>query len=169
MPVDLRFFGPGLDTTITVMNNSNDQSFTFTTQIQPDSIQLDPQGWILKDIQRIPTGVDIIRNLPRSLILYQNYPNPFNPTTEINFQIAKDGFVNLKIYDVLGREVATIVSEKLQPGYYSRQWDASAMPTGIYFYRLSIVPLAQRDLIPTYGRNEQVDGLYETKKMVLIR
>jgi hypothetical protein len=165
MPIDLRFFGSGLDTTITVMNNSGDQSFTCVTQVYPDSVQLDPQSWILKDVQRVPTGVDILTNLPHLVILSQNYPNPFNPTTEISFQLTKTGFVSLKVYDVLGREVATIVSEELSSGYYLQQWNAIAMPTGVYFYRLSVAPLARRDLAPT----DQVDEMCETKKMVLMK
>lgn len=165
MPIDLRFFGSGLDTTITVMNNSGDQSFTCVTQVYPDSVQLDPQSWILKDVQRVPTGVDILMNLPHSVILFQNYPNPFNPTTEISFQLAKAGFVSLKVYDVLGREVSTIVSEELSSGYYLQQWNAIAMPTGVYFYRLSVVPLDRRELAPT----EQVNEMCETKKMVLMK
>jgi hypothetical protein len=168
MPLDLRFFGPGLDTTFKMINNLGDQSFTYTTPMRPDSVQLDPQNWILKDYQQVPTGVDKLTQLPRLSVLYQNYPNPFNPTTEISFQIAKAGFVNLKVYDVLGREVAALVGEKLEPGYYSRQWNASAVPSGVYFYRLSVVPVA-RNLVSTDSQNGQVDEILETRKMVLIK
>jgi hypothetical protein len=168
----LRFIGHGLDTTFKVINNLGDQSFTCTTRIRPDSVQLDPQSWILKDYQQVPTGVDIVTNLPRSSVLYQNYPNPFNPTTEIGFQIAKAGFVHLKVYDVRGREVAALVGEKLEPGYYSRRWNvsgnASAMPSGVYFYRLSVVPSAQ-NLVTTDSQNGQVDEILETRKMVLMK
>jgi hypothetical protein len=168
MPLDLRFFGPGLDTTFKMINNLGDQSFTYTTPMRPDSVQLDPQNWILKDYQQVPTGVDKLTQLPRLSVLYQNYPNPFNPTTEISFQIAKAGFVNLKVYDVLGREVAALVGEKLEPGYYSRQWNASAVPSGVYFYRLSVVPSA-RNLGTTDTQTGQVEELLETRKMVLMK
>jgi hypothetical protein len=168
MPLDLRFFGPGLDTTFTVINNLGDQSLTCTTRVRPDSVQLDPQNWILKDYQQVPTGVDMSFQVPRSSVLYQNYPNPFNPTTKISFQIEKAGFVNLKVYDVLGREVAALVGEKLEPGYYSRQWNASAVPSGVYFYRLSAVPSAH-NFNSTDSQKGQFDEILETKKMVLMK
>ena len=69
-------------------------------------------------------------------ILYQNYPNPFNPTTTIEFSISKTIFVTLKIYDILGEEVATLVSDRLNTGSYSYEWDARDLASGIYLYRL---------------------------------
>ena len=68
--------------------------------------------------------------------LYQNYPNPFNPSTNISFDLPLRSFVTLKIFDLLGKEVASIVSETLSAGSYSRQWNASGLPSGVYFYRL---------------------------------
>ena len=70
-----------------------------------------------------------------NFILNQNYPNPFNPTTNISFSIPQESFVTLKIYDVLGRETACLVSEKLAAGAYSRQWNATGFTSGVYFYR----------------------------------
>jgi hypothetical protein len=69
--------------------------------------------------------------------LGQNYPNPFNPSTIINYQIPNDGQVTLKVYDVLGREVKTLVNEFKQVGRYSVTLDASSLATGVYFYRLT--------------------------------
>ena len=66
----------------------------------------------------------------------QNHPNPFNPTTNIEFRIAHSGFVSLKIYDVLGREVRTLVNEVKQPGSYEVRFDAGELSSGVYFYRL---------------------------------
>jgi photosystem II stability/assembly factor-like uncharacterized protein len=74
--------------------------------------------------------------LPRGYTLAQNYPNPFNPTTTISFEIPSLSFVSLKVFDILGREVSTIVSEELQAGTYTRQWNAANMASGVYFYRL---------------------------------
>jgi hypothetical protein len=68
--------------------------------------------------------------------LAQNYPNPFNPKTEIAFEIAGPGFVSVKVYDVLGREVATLVNQDLHAGTYRVSWDASTRPGGVYFYKL---------------------------------
>ncbi len=68
--------------------------------------------------------------------LGQNYPNPFNPTTSISFSLPSRSFVTLKVYDVMGRDVATIASEELPAGSYSRRWNASVYPSGMYLYRL---------------------------------
>jgi len=71
--------------------------------------------------------------------LEQNYPNPFNPVTTVSFVIGHSSFVNFGVYDVLGREVATLVNEVKQPGRYTVKWDASSagLPSGVYFYRLT--------------------------------
>jgi len=83
------------------------------------------------------TGVKLIATeLPKSFSLEQNYPNPFNPTTTISFSIPTKSFVSLKVYDALGREVSLLISEELSAGTYSRQWNATNLPSGIYFYRL---------------------------------
>jgi len=74
--------------------------------------------------------------IPEKYELSQNYPNPFNPTTKINFLIPKDCFASIKIYDILGKEVTTLVNQKLTPGIYSVDWNASQYPSGVYFYRL---------------------------------
>lgn len=68
--------------------------------------------------------------------LFENYPNPFNPTTTITYQIPTSGQVTLKVFDVLGREVTTLVDELQQPGSHTVQWDARAVASGVYFYQL---------------------------------
>jgi hypothetical protein len=83
--------------------------------------------------------VGIIQNtneIPGGFSLSQNYPNPFNPTTRIGFQISKSGFVIMKVYDVLGREISTLVYEQMQPGTYETDWDGSNYPSGVYYYKL---------------------------------
>lgn len=75
--------------------------------------------------------------VPASFNLAQNYPNPFNPATRIDYSIAKRGHVSLKIYDVLGNEVATLVDRELERGSYSAVWNATNSPSGVYFYRLT--------------------------------
>ncbi len=81
--------------------------------------------------------------LPDRISLFQNYPNPFNPVTKIEFSIPpaerKDlQYVKLKIYNVSGQEIETLISENLGPGTYTANWDASSYPSGVYFYRLSV-------------------------------
>jgi hypothetical protein len=73
---------------------------------------------------------------PVSYNLSQNYPNPFNPATKINFSIPKGEFVSLKVYDILGREVSTLVNKQMTVGTYSIDFDASKLSSGVYFYRL---------------------------------
>jgi hypothetical protein len=89
-----------------------------------------------------PTGIETpFSSVTEGFELYQNYPNPFNPVTNIGFRIADLGFTELKIYDVLGREVKTLVNRELLPGKYDVQWDGTsnagaAVSSGVYIYRL---------------------------------
>jgi hypothetical protein len=82
------------------------------------------------------TDVKELGPLPNEFALMQNYPNPFNPSTTISFSLSKSSKATLRMFDVLGREVATLMNETKQPGTYSVQWDASGFASGIYFYRL---------------------------------
>jgi hypothetical protein len=75
--------------------------------------------------------------IPQTYALTQNYPNPFNPTTAIEYDIPKTGNVSIKVYNLLGSEVATIVSGVKQPGHYLATWNAEQFASGVYFYRLS--------------------------------
>jgi hypothetical protein len=99
----------------------------------------------------VTLGVDKYNNHQNNFILNQNYPNPFNPTTNISFTLPQRSFVSLKVFDLLGREVTTIISEEMLAGSYAKQWNAANIPSGIYFYRLQA-------------------GLYsETKKLILFK
>jgi hypothetical protein len=75
--------------------------------------------------------------IPNTFALYQNYPNPFNPTTAISYQLPAVSDVRLSVFDLLGREVATLVNEELSVGTHRATWDASTFPSGVYFYRLN--------------------------------
>ena len=87
---------------------------------------------------------------PKEFVLHQNYPNPFNPTTIIKFEIPNVGtirqvvFTTLKVYDILGNEVATLVNEEKQPGVYETEFNASELTSGIYFYMLQQENLLKR-------------------------
>jgi hypothetical protein len=83
------------------------------------------------------TNINSISNeVPSDYKLYQNYPNPFNPTTNIKFDLPKTSFAKIKIFNILGNEIATLVNEQLQPSSYSVDWNASEYPSGVYFYRI---------------------------------
>jgi hypothetical protein len=88
---------------------------------------------------------------PAEFVLYQNYPNPFNPTTAIEFRISDFGFVNLQVYDILGNEVATLVNEEKPAGTYEIEFNATGLPSGVYFYTL------------------RAGSFVETRKMVLLK
>jgi len=77
------------------------------------------------------------KELPKNYYLDQNYPNPFNPNTTIQFDIPKTSFLTLKVYNVLGQEVATLVNEKRETGRYEAEFDGSKLTSGVYFYRLT--------------------------------
>ncbi|MBS1552774.1 MAG: T9SS type A sorting domain-containing protein [Bacteroidetes bacterium] len=89
--------------------------------------------------------------VPSEFELSQNYPNPFNPSTKISFALPKEGKVSLKIYDMTGKEVMTLVNEVKTAGYYSVSFNASSLSSGMYFYTLS------------------ADNYTATKKMMLIK
>jgi hypothetical protein len=97
------------------------------------------------------TSVELRRDVPTVFELCQNYPNPFNPCTAIQFSIPKSGFATLRLFNILGEEVTMLVSEQLNPGTYTREWDASRFPSGVYFYRL------------------QIANFVQTKKLILLR
>ena len=76
-------------------------------------------------------------HLPASFKLYQNYPNPFNPITFIKYEIPTQGFVSLKIFDSLGKEITTLVSDQQSPGNYQVLLNASNLASGVYYYQLT--------------------------------
>lgn len=95
-------------------------------------------GTILKTTTGGVTYIAPISNeIPSEYQLFQNYPNPFNPKTAIGFQLPKFDDVNLTLFDILGREIETLVNEKLKPGTYEVQFDGTNYPSGVYYYRLS--------------------------------
>ncbi|GMU95553.1 M14 family zinc carboxypeptidase [Ignavibacterium album] len=119
------------------------------------------------DYMNIPTSVDYKNEfVSKNFILEQNYPNPFNPTTKIRFTIpaltpslSQRERVILKVYDILGNEVATLVNEEKEPGYYEVEFNAEQLSSGIYFYRL-------QSGNPSTGSGQ---SYIQTKKMILLR
>ena len=83
------------------------------------------------------TGVQNTNMIPENFALSQNYPNPFNPSTTIKYQLPQMSYVTLRVYDILGREVTTLVNETKQTGYYSVEFNAASLSSGIYFYKIT--------------------------------
>ena len=123
-------------------------------------------GWFYLTASDSTIGVYVIRtyvslvtdvarqeteSAPTTYSLSQNYPNPFNPTTTIKFQIAKDGFASLKVYDILGNEIKTLVNSYINRGSYNVEFNGAGLASGIYFYKL------------------QTDGYTEVKKLMLLK
>jgi hypothetical protein len=97
-------------------------------------------------------GININNNnIPEKYSLLQNYPNPFNPSTNINFQLPQSGLVNIKIYDICGKQIDELLNKNLSAGSHNVVWDAVNYPSGIYFYKIS------------------AGDFVDTKKMILIK
>jgi ligand-binding sensor domain-containing protein len=112
----------------------------------------DGNGVARRPLTEMITSVERLQSdVPMQFSLSQNYPNPFNPATTISFSIPTRSFVSLKVYDAVGREVSTLVSEELAAGMYGTQWEAIGFASGTYFYRL------------------QAGTFTETKKLILLR
>ena len=103
-----------------------------------NGIILGKEGVILGSKSGVISGFDFneILTSPKEFYLNQNYPNPFNPNTKIQFTINGIQLVSLKVFDLLGREVATLVNEEKSPGTYEVTWNALGLPSGVYFYQL---------------------------------
>jgi hypothetical protein len=86
----------------------------------------------------VSLGVTQINSeVPERIALFQNYPNPFNPSTKIQYQIVSGGFVVLRVYDIVGREITTLVNEKQEAGTYAADFDATGLLSGVYIYVLT--------------------------------
>ncbi len=154
MPVQVKVNFADGDTLIALFNNAQSQTFEFIFNGEPLSIAFDPNNYILKTVLSVTTGIED-ENYLNSFSLEQNYPNPFNTVTNIKFRIAYVGISEvmstLKVYDVLGREIATLVNENLTPGIYQIIFDARGLASGVYYYQLN------------------AGSFSETKKLILLR
>jgi|WetSurMetagenome_2_1015567.scaffolds.fasta_scaffold09436_2 aminopeptidase N len=152
IPIKLKIsFTAGADTAIKVMNNLNNQLFSFNFTRQPTALVFDPDDDILIKFATTIGIKEISTVVPDKFELFQNYPNPFNPNTIIRFQIKDSRLVTLKIYDILGKEVATLINEKLKPGIYEATFYGGNLSSGIYFYQL------------------KAENFIETKKLILLK
>jgi aminopeptidase N len=145
MPVDIHIVGRNSDTTISVWNNGGFTTYTFTLKDKPVNVEIDPDQWILKQ------AYDYTKAPPTGYDLAQNYPNPFNGFTTIEYKLPTRSSVSIKIFDLLGREVATLVNKPEYAGKYSVQWNAASAASGIYFCRI------------------QTEKFSSVRKMILLR
>ena len=166
MPVEIKIkFFDLTDTTFTVMNDTNNQLFSFHFDKQPTELVFDPNNEIvLKISNTVLVSANEDENIPSEFILEQNYPNPFNPNTIIRYQLPETGFVTLKVFDVLGNEVARLVNEEKTAGSYEIEFNSHSdesqnlpagrqgLSSGIYFYQLKVE-----------------NKFIETKKLVLMK
>ncbi len=160
MPVQVRITTPNGVVNTSVFNNLQEQVWVIPVVGQPSKIEVDPDNWILKDIVGT-TSIDENPEVPTVFFLSQNYPNPFNPETRIQYTIpsveTRRGeslqHVTLKVYDVLGNQVAILVDEFKQAGIYSSSFYTlrSSLSSGVYFYTF------------------QAGDFVETKKMLYLK
>jgi aminopeptidase N len=139
MPIEIKVsFGSG-DTTIRVLNDSNNQVFTFTFNSEPTNLQFDPNNDIV--LKRGTTSVSVKdpSTIPLEFMLYQNYPNPFNPYTKIVYDISKTSNVTLKVFDILGKEIYKLENGLKETGRYSVDFDARGLSSGTYFYEIKAI------------------------------
>ncbi len=108
-------------------------------------------GWGLRFNSSVTTVSPISSNVPGEYKLHQNYPNPFNPVTNINFDIPKAGLVSIKVYDITGREISTLVNQSMEAGSFNVEFDASSIASGTYFYKI------------------QAGNFTDVKKMMLVK
>ncbi|MDD8017339.1 MAG: M1 family aminopeptidase [Bacteroidota bacterium] len=139
MPIEVKFsLVGGKDTTMKIWDSINGEVFHFKLNSVPLSMVFDPNNNIVLKSAYVTQVKSISDNsvFPAQFALQQNYPNPFNPSTTIAFSIPTTSLTTLTVYDILGKEIATLVNEKLPAGYYEKQFNASTLPSGVYFYRL---------------------------------
>jgi hypothetical protein len=91
-----------------------------------------------KILSTSPTGVEERQGIPEQFVLHQNFPNPFNPTTRIPYSLSRREHVTLKVYDIAGREISTLIDHDEEPGLYFAEFDASRLASGVYFYGLQV-------------------------------
>lgn len=135
MPVQLKFKIGVRDTVVTVFNNQQNQTFYIRIKGNPTSLSFDPDEWILRNEPVIIKSNYVVSN---EYTLFQNYPNPFNPGTKILYMLPQDADVTIKVFDILGREIAILVNKFELSGFHSIPFSATglALPSGIYYYSL---------------------------------
>ncbi|RPI13115.1 MAG: T9SS C-terminal target domain-containing protein [Ignavibacteriae bacterium] len=137
MPVEIKInFETGNDSLIRVMNDVNEQSYTWHFDRKPVNVEFDPDNQIV--LKRASTnGIGPYAGFPAKFALYQNYPNPFNPATNISYDVPVRALVTIKIYDVLGKLISTPVNETKNAGKYTFEFRDTNLASGVYFYEMT--------------------------------
>ena len=157
IPINLKFIAAGWDTTVKINNDVASQTFQIYLSHKPDTVQFDPEGWLLRDATKVASSVDREDASPTDFMLSANYPNPFNPATTIRYALPVRCRVTFTVLNTLGQVVYVVTREEQSAGVQEIQWSAAAA-SGIYFYRLEAV-------------STETPGVtfIETKKMALLR
>ena len=162
----VEIFNPFVDTGITQVGPElNRARRNLTAVFHENAIYVfggtDESGSYVTEIEKldfnITTAVENDGTLPNNFRLNQNFPNPFNPSTVISYNLPSSSFVNLKLFDILGKEIKELINEIKDSGYYEISIEAKGLTSGIYFYRLNAYP------------TDRTVNFSETKKMVVIK
>lgn len=135
MPIRVRAYTGTTHHDYVVMDSLRVQVFNLPLATSPDSVVIDPDGWILKQIVNFTDAAEH-ESLPSEVRLSQNYPNPFNPSTTILFRTTGRGHVRLTVFDLLGREVKTLVDDVVEAGEHAAVFKGEGYASGMYYYRL---------------------------------
>ena len=108
-------------------------------------------AFLSRELHLTTTSIKLSQKIVKQFYLNQNYPNPFNPTTSIDYYVPKTSFITIKLFDILGRYITTLVNEVKKPGNYTIEFNARQLTSGIYFYKM------------------QSSDFEQTKKLVLIK
>lgn len=139
MPLEIKIgFSNNTDTTIRVMNTANGDIFAWNFTKQPTTVTFDPNNNILLKTAtlKLVTGVEESKSAPHSYQMDQNYPNPFNPSTRISYELGAPEDVVIRVYDVMGHELKTLVKEHQSAGRHEIQFSGEDMPSGAYYYQI---------------------------------
>ncbi len=135
MPVKVRAYWAGADSTFTLLDSARAQTFAIQLGVRPDSVLFDPDDWILK--QRGTPVAEDWHEIPAQLVLLQNYPNPFNTATKITYDLPAVSRVTIRVFDILGREVATLLDGVQLTGTHTVSFNGLNLASGVYIYRLT--------------------------------
>ncbi|MCW9066479.1 MAG: T9SS type A sorting domain-containing protein, partial [Ignavibacteriaceae bacterium] len=151
MHLEIKLNFSGGDTLITLYQNSNDQFFKIYFSQLITNISVDPNNWVVDFSNIIHTEIEDDQPKIESFYLSQNFPNPFNSITTIKYDVPEKNRVMLKIYNVLGKELVTLIDEEKAAGNYEIKFESKGFSSGIYFYKM------------------QAGNFEESKKMILLR